>query len=98
MESVTPPKPPQLALQPQKPAKPSPAAQAAEQLLDAQIAKVRSEVVPDNLDVRLDEQASRFVQTITDAQTNETKLRFPSEGQLAYARAIKAYLKAQFGR
>lgn len=98
MAAIAPPKLQPLALQPERPAEPGPAAQAAEQLLDARKAEARSQVVPDHLDVRLDEQASRFVQTITDAQTNETKLRFPSEGQLAYARAIKAYLKAQFGR
>ena len=99
MESVAPPKAQPLALQPQnKPAEPGPAAQAAEQLLDAQRSQARSKVVPDKLDVRLDEEASRFVHTIIDADTHEVRLRFPSEGQLAYARAIKAYMKAQFGR
>jgi hypothetical protein len=98
MVAVAPPKPQPPALQAQKLAEPGPAAQAAEQLLASKRAQAQSEVLPDHLDVRLDEQASRFVQTITDAQTNEMKLRFPSEGQLAYARAVKAYLKAQFGR
>jgi hypothetical protein len=37
------------------------------------------------------------VQTLTDANTSETVLRYPSETQLAYSRAVLAYLRAQNG-
>lgn len=49
---------------------------------------------PNTLVVQLDADAGRFIQTLTDPQTNETLRRFPSESQLAYARAVMAYLRA----
>jgi hypothetical protein len=57
----------------------------------------RADVQPDNLRVRLDENAHRFVATLTDASTGETLRRYPSEAQLAYARAVMAYLRSQSG-
>jgi hypothetical protein len=97
MVAVAPPKR-QPVLQAPRPAEPGSAAQAAEQLSANTRAEMHEELLPDHLDISLDNNAGRFVQTLTDVQTNETKLRFPSESQLAYARAVKAYLKAQFGR
>jgi hypothetical protein len=99
VDSIAPPKakpPPEL--RPQASAEPGPAAKAAERRFAEQEAAQRSELLPDKLLVQLDEKAGRFVHTLTDAETQETKLRYPSEGQLAYSRAIKAYLRAQFGR
>jgi hypothetical protein len=52
-------------------------------------------LTPAKLQVSLDEGAQRFVQTLTDPSTSETVLRYPSETQLAYSRAIVAYLRAQ---
>lgn len=46
------------------------------------------------LSVRVDAEAGRFVQTLTDASSQETIWRYPSETQLAYARAVMAYLRA----
>lgn len=53
------------------------------------------DLTPNKLQVSLDEGAERFVQTISDPETSETLLRYPSETQLAYSRAIMAYLRAQ---
>jgi hypothetical protein len=53
------------------------------------------DLTPAKLQVSLDPGAQRFVQVLTDAVTAETVLRYPSETQLAYSRAILAYLRAQ---
>lgn len=49
---------------------------------------------PGKLRVRFDDEAGRFVQTLTDPQSQETIWRYPSETQLAYSRAVMAYLRA----
>lgn len=53
------------------------------------------DLTPAKLNVSLDAGAQRFVQTLTDPATSETVLRYPSETQLAYSRAVVAYLRAQ---
>jgi hypothetical protein len=53
------------------------------------------DLTPAKLEVSLDPSAQRFVQTLTDPATSETVLRYPSETQLAYSRAVLAYLRAQ---
>lgn len=72
----------------------SAATKAADALLDQAIAALRNEIIPDKLLVRLDEDAGRFVQTLTDANTDETVLRYPNDAQLAYSRAVMAYVRA----
>lgn len=47
-----------------------------------------------HLVVERDAAAGRFVQTWLDDQTLEVERRYPSEAQLAYSRAVGAYLKA----
>jgi uncharacterized FlaG/YvyC family protein len=47
-----------------------------------------------HLKIELDEAAGRFVQTLTDPNTQEVLRRFPHESQLAFARAIGAYTQA----
>jgi hypothetical protein len=61
-------------------------------------AMLRAEIAPDKLQVSLDAHAARFVQTLTDANTAEMLRRYPSESQLAYSRAVMAYLRAQIGK
>jgi hypothetical protein len=61
-------------------------------------AMLRAEIAPDKLEVALDPNAARFVQTLSDANTAETLRRYPSESQLAYSRAVMAYLRAQIGK
>ena len=73
------------------------AAEAAQQRMAAHQAALRANVQPDNLQVSLDGNAQRFVQTLTDSSTGEMLRRYPSESQLAYARAVMAYLRAQLG-
>jgi hypothetical protein len=85
-----------IAQKPQ-PAEPSIAAEAAAQRMAEHRAMLRAKAEPDNLQVRLDDGAQRFVQTLTDSHTGETLRRYPSEAQLAYARAVMAYLRAQLG-
>lgn len=80
------------------PAEPGIAAEAAHRRMAEHKATLRAKVEPDNLQVRLDDEAQRFVQTLVDADTGETLRRYPSEAQLAYARAVMAYLRAQGGR
>jgi hypothetical protein len=72
-----------------------PVAEAAAKLRSEQEAQRKNELLPANLMVRLDIDAGRFVQTLTDATTKETVLRYPSEAQLAFSRAVMAYLRAR---
>lgn len=57
-------------------------------------AEPREPAAPGHLLVRMDSEAGRFVQTMTDPTSQETIWRYPSEAQLAYSRAVKAYLRA----
>ena len=84
----------QVAQQPE-PAEPSIAADAAARRMAEHQAMMRAKAAPDNLRVRLDDNAQRFVQVLTDSSTGEMLRRYPSEAQLAYARAVMAYLRAQ---
>ena len=72
-----------------------PVAAAAAKLRAEQDAQRRTDLLPANLSVRLDVDAERFVQTLTDAATEETVLKYPSESQLAFSRAVMAYLRAR---
>jgi hypothetical protein len=84
----------QLRLQTQPPAEPGPAAQAAGQRHAERRAALSDQIAPNELRVRLDASAGRFVQTLTDNETAETLRRYPSEAQLAYSRAVMAYMRA----
>jgi hypothetical protein len=87
--------PPELHVRaPQLEAGKGPAAEAAERRFAEHAAALRSDVMPDTAHVKLDANAGRFVQTLTDSETNETLRRYPSESQLAYSRAVMAYLRA----
>lgn len=86
-----------LALQ-TKPNEPGPAAQAAERRLAEHAAQMRASMMPDKLLVRLDENAGRFVQTLTDSATQDLLRKYPSEGQLAFSRAVQAYMRALSSR
>lgn len=83
-----------LALKPQLEAEKGPAAQAAEQRMAENLAALRNEIMPNKLQVSLDASAGRFVQVLTDPNTEETLRRYPSEGQLAYSRAVMANMRA----
>ncbi|MGQ0532558.1 MAG: hypothetical protein ACT4OF_07690 [Caulobacteraceae bacterium] len=100
MASIAPPKAIDLqpAPAPAQSSEPTPAAKAAERRIAEFEAAQRAELAPDKVLVRLDEDAQRFVQTLTDANTAETLRRYPSESQLAYSRAVMAYLRAQVGK
>lgn|GEM_PF-1459422 len=72
----------------------SPLAKAADQRITQFEAAMRESVMPANLNIRYDESAERFVATLTDANTQETLRKYPSDFQLASSRAIMAYLRA----
>lgn len=87
-----------LTTRPQFEAEKGPAAQAAEKRLADHIAAERAAATtPRVLEVMLDESAGRFVQHLTDGATEETLRKYPSEGQLAYSRAVMAYMRALTG-
>lgn len=58
-------------------------------------AMLRAEVLPDKGAVQLDADSQRFVLTLQDSMTSEMLRKYPSESQLAYSRAVMAYLRAQ---
>jgi uncharacterized FlaG/YvyC family protein len=98
MGSITPASPAAelpLTTRPQLEAEKGPAAQAAEKRLAAHLAAEQAATVtPKILEVSLDQSAGRFVQHLTDAATEETLRQYPSESQLAYSRAVMAYMRA----
>ena len=74
-----------------------PVAEAADKLRAEQAAQRQNALLPTNLKLRLDADAGWFVQTVTDSATDETVRRYPSEQQLAFSRAVMAYLRARIG-
>ena len=72
-----------------------PVAEAADKLRAEQEAQRKSDLLPANLKLHLDPDAGWFVQTLIDPVTRETLRRYPSEGQLAFSRAVMAYLRAR---
>ena len=74
---------------------PGPAAKAAAERLALRKAEISEKVLPDLLIIEKDESADRFVQTVLDDQTQEVVLRYPNETQLAFSRAVAAYMRAQ---
>jgi hypothetical protein len=97
MASVAPPKANELqpASTPAQSSEPGPAAKAARERIAAFEAAQHADLQPDRVLVRLDPEAQRFVSTLTDSTTAEMLRRYPSEAQLAYSRAVMAYLRAQ---
>lgn len=75
-----------------------PAAEAAERRVAEQAAQQKSERAPDHVAVALDPESQRFVSTLTDTSTAEMLRKYPSESQLAYSRAVMAYLRAQMSK
>jgi hypothetical protein len=76
-----------------EPKTPSPAAQARAEQIAQQEARAKADLTPGNLTVEIDHAAKRFVQTLTDPSTHEVVWRYPSSTQLAYSRAVAAYLR-----
>lgn len=83
--------------EPKKAAAPSPAAQARAEQIAQQEARAKADLAPRDLLVEMDPAAGRFVQTLTDPSTQEVVWRYPSETQLAYSRAVAAYLRTMSG-
>ena len=77
---------------------PGPVAEAANRRIAEHAAAQKTELMPDKVAVSLDPEAQRFVATLTDTSTSEMLRRYPSESQLAYSRAVMAYLRAQIAK
>ncbi len=77
---------------------PGPAAEAANRRIAEHAAAQRSELAPAKVAVALDQESQRFISTLTDTSTAEMLRKYPSESQLAYSRAVMAYLRAQIGK
>ena len=99
MDSIAPPAVETLAQTPPRPAHDprlkEPASITSPEAPAKSIARIDAAKV---LSVRVDAEAGRFVQVLTDAVSQETLWRYPSETQLAYSRAVMAYLHALSGR
>lgn len=67
----------------------------AQKRREAAAAAEQRPLLAGNLRIELDQDAGRFVQTLTDPATNEVLRRFPHESQLAFARAVRAYERAR---
>lgn len=75
--------------------RPAPAPQPVDDAAAAIVLMARQSLIAGNLRIELDREAGRFVQTLTDPNTMEVLRRFPYESQLAYARAVGAYMNAK---
>lgn len=98
MASITPPQPAPESLSLRVSSEPGPAAEAAKRAIAEHAAAQRSELMPDKVAVALDQESQRFISTLTDTSTAEMLRKYPSESQLAYSRAVMAYLRAQIAK
>jgi hypothetical protein len=98
MDSIAPPKPTLDLPAPPAPREAEPARETKAAPLQIQNVEAREAPAPGHLLVRIDAEAGRFVHTMTDPATQETRWRYPSEAQLAYSRAVGAYMRALSGQ
>jgi hypothetical protein len=98
MASIAPPQPAPESLKLRASSEPGPAAEAAKRAIAEHAAAQRSELMPDKVAVALDQESQRFISTLTDTSTAEMLRKYPSESQLAYSRAVMAYLRAQIAK
>ena len=71
----------------------SPVAKAAEAIVAERQRQTVNQLLPGQLMIEVDRASGRFVQTMKDV-SEEVLWRFPSEGQLAFSRAVAAYAQA----
>lgn len=72
---------------------PSPVAKAAEAIVAERQAQTVNQLLPGQLLIEVDRASGRFVHTMKDA-SEEVLWRYPSETQLAFSRAVTAYVHA----
>jgi hypothetical protein len=104
MSSVPPPTPvadakPNLRVEAIEAAKPArglgSAAKAAAERAAMRMAELHAKLIPGKIIVEKDELAQRFVSTVVDVQTQEIERRYPNETQLAFSRAVNAYMRTK---
>ena len=71
----------------------SPVEKAAEAIVAERQAQTINQLLPGQLMIEVDHASGRFVQTMKDA-SEEVLWRFPNETQLAFSRAVVAYVRA----
>lgn len=99
MASIAPPQPVQEALARRvAPIEQGAAAEVAERRIAEHAAELKNEPSQNTVAIALDPESQRFVATLTNASTSEMLRKYPSESQLAYSRAVMAYLRAQIGK
>ena len=98
MRSDAPPPVLHVALDPTPPRNPAPvepiAAPVASEVEAAEIDAAPTLLLSGDLVVEIDAASGRFVQTLRDGETEEVLRQWPNEGQLAFARGVRAYLAA----
>lgn len=52
------------------------------------------QLVAGDVQILIDKASGRFINTLVDPDTQEVLRQYPSEAQLAYSRAVRAYLSA----
>ncbi len=82
---------PALTVAKPKPLEPSPASKAAAAMEAARRAEAQNKLAPAKLSVEIDAAAGRFVNILSDADTGQIVRQYPSDAQLAFSRAIRAY-------
>ena len=79
------------------PLEPSPASRAARVLEEARRAEAQTKLAPAKLSVEIDAAAGRFVNILSDVNTGQVVRQYPSDAQLAFSRAIRAYARQLAG-
>lgn len=80
-----------------KPAGPSPVEKAARAQEAERRAEVQNKLEPAKLSVQIDAAAGRFVNILADVNTGQVVRQYPSDAQLAFSRAIRAYARRMAG-
>jgi hypothetical protein len=71
----------------------SPVAKAAEAIVAERHAQAVNQLLPGQLLIEVDRASGRFVHTMKDA-SEEVLWRYPNDTQLAFSRAVTAYVQA----
>ena len=75
------------------PAQPSPVQKAAQALEAERRAEAQTKLEAGKLMVQIDAAAGRFVNILADVNTGQVVRQYPNDAQLAFSRAIRAYVR-----
>lgn len=57
-------------------------------------AELHTDLAPAKLLIEIDKVSGRFVNTLVDPDSQQVLRQYPSDAQLAFSRAVQAYIKA----